>query len=168
MNEPDKEILSKSARKRQAHKVEDLARQLVETPASAFDNLELDGQIEATLGRARGLSKGARKREIKHLAALLRNNEVQLEYLLKFQAGVGQEQLEENRHFHRLEDWREALCDAERREAVLQELRRELPTLDIAALEKLVNGYQTSGDKRRYRQIFTLMRRAAEVEGSQQ
>jgi len=163
MDEIEAQISSKSARKRQAQAVEELARDLVEMKAAESAGLGLSSEVMQVVERARGLSKGARKREIKHLAGLLRSDEAQLEEVRCFKEGVSEQQLEEKRHFHTLERWRDGLCDPEQRDGVRAEIIEHLPGLDIVELDKLVRGYQGPGDKKRYRQIFSFLRKASET-----
>ncbi len=162
------QIPSKSARKRQAQQIEELAHDLVEMSAVNIGRLQLDPQMLTIVERARDLRKGARKREIKHLAGLLRQDHEQLDAIRRFHHGVSQQQLDENRHFHALENWREGLCDPERRAAVRSEIVQALPALDIGALDKLLHRYQGPEDKKRYRQIFTLLRKAAEIQDEEE
>ncbi|MDY0212403.1 MAG: ribosome biogenesis factor YjgA [Desulfuromonadaceae bacterium] len=168
MDEQDTQTPSKSARKRQAQEIEELARNLVEMTAANIERLKLEPQLLTIVERARDLRKGARKREIKHLAGLLRNDSAQLEAIRCFHHGVSQQQLDENLHFHALENWREGLCDPERRAQVQSEIAQALPTLDMGALDKLLHGYQGAEDKKRYRQIFVLLRKATETQNSEE
>lgn len=163
MDELEVQIPSKSARKREAQEVEDLARELVDMRPAEIAALKLGPEFMAVIERARALSKGARKREIKHLAGMLRSDEAQLEQVRRFQQGVSEQQLEEKRRHHILERWRDGLCNPEQRSVIRAEIIAALPGLDIAALDKLVRGYQGPGDKKRYRQIFTLLRKASEA-----
>jgi ribosome-associated protein len=159
MDELESEIPSKSARKRQAHEVEELARELVEMSAVDTAALDLGPRFMEVVARARGLRKGARKREIKHLAGMLRSNETQLEQVRSFKNGVSEYQLEEKRRHHTLERWRDGLCHPEERSAIRAEIITSLPGLDILALDKLVQSYRGPEDKKNYRQIFTLLRK---------
>ncbi|MFO7832136.1 MAG: ribosome biogenesis factor YjgA [Desulfuromonadaceae bacterium] len=163
MDEQQVQIPSRTERKRQAHEVEDLARNLVDMRTAEVASLELGPEFMAVVERARSLSKGARKREIKHLAGMLRSDEAQLEQVRRFHNGVSEQQLEGKRRHHTLERWRDGLCNPEQRNAVRTEIIAELPGLDIAALDKLVRGYRGPEDKKRYRQIFTLLRKASEA-----
>ncbi|MFN2257622.1 MAG: ribosome biogenesis factor YjgA [Desulfuromonadaceae bacterium] len=163
MYELETQIPSRSARKRQAHEVEDLARDLVDMKKAEVACLKLAPQFLAVVERARGLSKGARKREIKHLAGMLRSDEAQLEQVRSFQLGVSEQQLEEKRLHHTLERWRDGLCNPEQRSSIRAEIMAALPGLGSVALDKLVCEYQGPGDKKRYRQIFTLLRKASGI-----
>ncbi len=162
MEEQGAQVPSKTARKRQAQEIEELARNLVEMPAASVGRLKLEPQMLTIVERARGLRKGARKREIKHLAGLLRHDSAQLEAIRRFHHGVSEQQLDENRHFHALENWRAGLCTPERRAQVKNEIAEALPALDMGVLDKLLHGYQGPEDKKCYRQIFVLLRKAAE------
>jgi len=162
MDGQEVQIPSKSARKREAQEVEDLARDLVDMRPAEIASLKLGPEFMAVVERARALSKGARKREIKHLAGMLRSDEAQLEQVRRFRYGVSEHQLEEKRRHHTLERWRDGLCNPEQRSSVRGDIIAALPGLDVAALDKLVRGYQGPGDKKRYRQIFTLLRKASE------
>jgi ribosome-associated protein len=163
MDELEAQVPSKSARKREAHEVEELARDLVDMKKAEVASLELGPEFLTVVDRARGLRKGARKREIKHLAGMLRSDEVQLEQVRRFRHGVSAQQLEGKRRHHTLERWRDELCKPEQRSAIRAEIIAALPGLDTAALDKLVRGYQGPEDKKRYRQIFTLLRKASEA-----
>ncbi|MDY0290894.1 MAG: ribosome biogenesis factor YjgA [Desulfuromonadaceae bacterium] len=165
MDEQDAQIPSRSARKREASAVEDLARDLVDMSVADIAALELGSELMTVVERARGLSKGARKREIKYLAGLLRSNETQLEQARCFQRGVSAHQLEEKRLHHTLERWRDGLCNLEQRSAIRAEIIATLPKLEVAALDKLVHRYQGPGDKKTYRQIFTLLRKGFDATG---
>ncbi|MDD2557310.1 MAG: ribosome biogenesis factor YjgA [Desulfuromonadaceae bacterium] len=168
MDEQGLQVPSKTALKRQAQEIEELARDLVEMPAASVGRLKLEPQLLTIVERARDLRKGARKREIKHLAGLLRNDSEQLETIRRFHHGVSQQQLEDNSHFHALENWREGLCDPKRRVEVQSEIAQALPALDMGALDKLLHGYQGPEDKKCYRQIFTLLRKAAEIQDGEE
>lgn len=94
---------------------------------------------------------------------MLRSDETQLEQVRRYQDGVSEQQLEGKRRHHTLECWRDGLCNLEQRSAIRAEIIAALPALDIGALDKLLHGYQGPEDKKRYRQIFTLLRKASEA-----
>ena len=65
---------SKSQRKRDAQALLDLARQLAALPGVRFDALSLPDELAEALREARALRPGgARKRQLKFVAKLLRN-----------------------------------------------------------------------------------------------
>jgi len=155
---------SRSALKRAAKAIEELARQVVEMPEAEWKKLPASPVVRAEIALARGTKGhgGARKRQIKHLAALLRQREEEAEELQTFLSGLDQLHLGEKRDFHELEELRDRLCDPERCAAALEELEGALPGLDRGALGRLARSVHANGDRRAYREIFRRLREAKE------
>jgi ribosome-associated protein len=154
---------SRSALKRQAHQVEELVRGLLDLGVSQIERLQWDQSLRAELDLARKTRQhGARKRQIKHLSALLRRDSEALESareVLDASNGAHRAQVQD---FHQLEDLRERLCQAQTRADALQEALQRYPACDEALLERLARSYGETGDRRSYREIFRHLRTAAE------
>lgn len=154
---------SRTALKRQARQVEDVARGLLDLGASQLDRLEWEDALRSALDLARATKQhGARKRQVKHLAAMLRQAPEALESarsLLEARNGAHHSQV---RDFHHLEELRERMCQAQSRAAALQEALQRYPACDRALLEQLAQRYAETGDRRPYREIFRHLRAAAE------
>lgn len=154
---------SRSAMKRAAKEVEDLARSLAELPASELARLPADPEIRREIDQARATrSHGARDRQIRHLAAFLRRREEQTGALRDFLQGVDEVHLAEKRNFHRLEALRDRLCDPHRFEGALVEIREAFPGADTAAFGRLARSARESKDRKAYREIFRLLRQESE------
>lgn len=154
-------IPSRSARKRSAQGVEELARQLVALSEAQLRQLPVSPQIMEELQQVRAVrSLQARDRQVRHLAACLRREEEVLPPLEAFLAGHDQRQLEDRQQFHQLEQWRDALCQPQSSSQALAEITRELPAADAKNLSRLARTAQ-NGDRRAFREIFRLLRQAA-------
>ncbi|MBE0598176.1 MAG: DUF615 domain-containing protein [Desulfuromonadales bacterium] len=152
---------SRSARKREAQAVEVLARQLAELPETQLSTLPLSPEIRLELQQLRGIrALPARDRQIRHLAAMLRQEEELLPQLNDFLAGNAEVQLAQRQQFHQLEQWRDGLCDAQQCAATLVQINQQLPAADASSLQRLARAAQT-GDRRAYREIFRVLRQAA-------
>ncbi|MDY0189886.1 MAG: ribosome biogenesis factor YjgA [Desulfuromonas sp.] len=155
---------SRSARKRDAKGVELLAQKLVELPDADFVRLPATADIITELTKARATKgHGARKRQLKFVAGLLRRDLEGTEELRAFVAGEHQQQLDDNRLVHRLENLRERLCDPHTRSAALHEARDSFAGLDVIELQRLVASYKGPADKKNYRQIFRCLRAGSDA-----
>lgn len=154
---------SRGAAKRRAQQIEELAWQALELAESEVRRLGWDETLLAELRLARqARAHGARRRQTKHLAALLRREEeaaAALEQLLVARQGRRQAQVED---FHQLERLRDRLCAAETLDEALREALRLFPACDAEGLAALALNFQQSGDRRPYREIFRVLRAAAE------
>jgi len=162
-HEPRSEGRGRSAAKRAAKAVEEVARQLVELPEAQFAKLPLEADLRRELELARG-AKGhsAAKRQLKHLAGLLRRYEDERRELETWLAGYHADHYQEVRAFHDLEKLRERLCTPGFSEQALAEVRDRYPQLDLRKLEGLVRGVQATQDKKAYREIFRRLKQAEE------
>lgn len=153
---------NKSALKREAKQVEETANQATEQAEDLLARLELSGRVRDELELAsRTQGHGSRKRQIKHLAGLLRKSPEDLEQIQAFLDGVSDRHLAEQEQFHQVEQWRDRLCDPAQMEAALQELRSLCPQLDLAQLAKLAR-MAGNGDKGAARKVFRALRTVAD------
>nr|WP_320048640.1 ribosome biogenesis factor YjgA [uncultured Desulfuromonas sp.] len=156
---------SRSAKKRAAKEVEELAQELADLPETDLTSLPLSAELASSLAELRQTrGHSSRKRQLKYFSGLLRRDPDQCEELRAFLAGEHQRQLDQNRRTHQLEQLRERLCDGPQRHEAMQEAHALLPQLDMAELTKWLNGYRGPQDKRAYRQIFRLLRSASDAQ----
>ena len=157
---------SRSARKRAAQATEDLARGILDLSAGALTELPLDRKVRSEIELARRVrSHGARKRQIKHLASLLRSHDEDRRLL---QQAFEQETTVRRRgvcDFHRLEVLRENICDPQTRDAALEDAATELPGLDRREAARLAAAWREQGDRGAYRALFRCLRDAQERRG---
>jgi len=152
---------SRTARKKEALAVTELAHQVAGLPEATFRRLPLATEVRNDFIIARGLkASGARDRLLRHLSALLRDDEELLAAVRDTLGGFDRRQQEESRLFHRLEGLRNRLLEPETASAALDEVRRDFPSLDLSALQRALTA-QRNGDKGAYRTIFRLLRDAA-------
>lgn len=152
---------SRSAQKRSAQAIEDLARTLVELPEGAWRHAPLAEDLARELAQARATREhGARRRQLKHLAGMLRKRPEETGAIQDFLAGVHQDQLAAASAFHELEALRERLCGPDFA-AALRDLERDFPELDHSAVGRLAAAVRESDDRRAYRELFRRLRQAA-------
>jgi ribosome-associated protein len=157
----DYERPSRSALKRAAEAVTDLAHRLADLPDAAFRRLPLTDELRAEFVLVRGMKdSGARARQLRHLGSALREDAELLEQLQSVLAGHSQAQRNDARALHRIEELRTRLLDPELSSAVLLELAETAPNLDRAALQRAINAYRGSNDKKAFRTIFRLLQSA--------
>ena len=153
----------RSAKKREAKAIEELAQRLTEITASELAKLPKSPELSKEIDVARS-TKGnsSRKRQIKHLAGMLRSHEEQrlaIEAALDGQSVI---QRQESLAFHHLEELRDRLCDLEAFEAALVEVRTTYPHIDDNKLARLARSVHENSDKKAAREIFRRLRKADE------
>ena len=161
--EPVQEGRGRSAKKRAAKAVEQLAQRLADLPEPELSRLpqgpELTRQIE--LARTtRGHS--SRKRQIKHLAGFLRSHDGQREAIETALEGQATGQRRETLAFHHLEELRDRLCSKNTFDEALAEIRSSYPLIDHRKITRLASSAQEYADKKAAREIFRLLRKAQE------
>lgn len=153
---------SRTARKEAAHAVTDVAHQIAELPEATFRRLPLNAEARAAFVVARGLkASSARARQLRHLGALLREDEEMLLGIRQTLEGSNQRQLDDAKLFHQLEELRDRLLVAESSGAALDEARLAFPALDPTALKSALAQHRKDGDKKAFRTVFRLLRDAA-------
>lgn len=169
--------LSRSEQKRRIREIEQLVRELVELPAQVLNKLPCDRELVVLFKETRSLKGGARKRQIKYLTKILKNEPVTNLYaFLSERKGVA---LQRKNQFHELEYMRDNLLDeaiarrkvfrARQQElpevwesTVLEEIGAQLPTVDLIALSRLAAIFARTRQARHSREIFRLLRAARE------
>lgn len=162
--EQDDLPLSRTKKKQLAKEVEQLAARLADIPDSQLRQLQLTDAVaeEVELVRAtRG--RGSHKRQVKHLAGVLRKREDELERLLEQLQGLDQVARSEKRDFHLLEQLRDRLCDQAGFESAFAEMVELYPEIDRKAIARLSRSVHQYGDKRAFREVFKRLRDAQEA-----
>lgn len=155
---------SRSAKKRDSQAIEALAVRMVESSGAACKRLPLSEELRKGLDQARSITnRKARKRELKHLAGLLRRDEDAAIAIQTALDTVGRSDKTERDRFHRIEELRDAMCDPELFSEALKTAEEEAPGLDRHALTRLAVRVHQSGDKRASREIFRRLRELMEA-----
>jgi len=150
---------SRSAKKRAAQEVERLAHELTDLADAEWRRLPAPEDLRDEIRQARETrGHSSRKRQIKHLAGVLRRHEEEATELRAFLDGVHVGQLAEKKTFHALESLRDRLCDPERFDEALRELPIACPGVDAAEISRLARAAQTGGDRRAFRELFRRLR----------
>lgn len=153
---------SRTARKEAVHAITELAHQIAELPEATFRRLQLNDETREAFVVARGLkASSARARQLRHLGALLREDEEMLAGIRQTLEGNDQRQLADNKLFHDLEQLRDRLLLAESSTAALDEARTAFPALDLTALKSALAQHRKDNDKKAFRTVFRLLRDAA-------
>lgn len=155
---------SRSALKRDAKAVELLAQRLAELSDAELGRLPKNPELTKEIELARNTrGHGSRKRQIKHLAGLLRGNDEQREAIETALDGQAVSQRQETLTFHHLEELRDRLCATATFKAALAEVRAAYPLLDAGKLTRLAGSVHDHNDKRAAREIFRHLRKAEEA-----
>lgn len=152
---------SRSAKRRAANAVVRLAERLAALRQDQLERLHLPEEVGDSLEMLRRITSfGARKRQLKRIALVLRESELDVQ-----EVGAGIDELEmgtaaERAQHRKLEAWRDALLgdDAAERAAVVA----SLPSHDAAEIERLVKQAKAerdnSGPPKAARKLFRYLR----------
>jgi ribosome-associated protein len=153
---------SRSARRREALDVLDLARQLVELPPSRVAKLDLPDEVSEEIANVRKITSHiARKRQLSYLAKLMRRHEEEAfadaRATLANDREIGARQAAATHH---LEDLRERLLNDG--DAALSELVAAHPDLDRQHLRALIRQARVEREANKpphaYRELFRILR----------
>jgi len=163
-NDEEIEGRGRSAKKREAKSVELLAQKLADIPEAELARLPGDPILAKEIELTRKtVGHSSRKRQIKHLAGLLRRDD---EIRLAIESALDQQSVshrQETLAFHELEELRDRLCHKVSFAEALQEVRASYPQIDDSKLARLAGSVHEHGDKRAAREIFRRLRAAAEA-----
>jgi ribosome-associated protein len=171
------ERLSKSELKRQHKQVEAAAKEITVLNDAELTRLQLDSETIEAVRICRTLKGGALKRQVKYVAKLLKQGEV--DALLSALALMKGSRLAENKAHHQAERLRDAIINEalDFRDVCLQEgatMEMDWPSetlehlvkefVDIDELELRRSAYQYARTRNRVhsREIFRILRAAAE------
>jgi ribosome-associated protein len=167
--------LSRSEQKRRIKEIEQLVKELVGLPKTALANLPCDPDLLSYFQEAQTMKGGARKRQLKYLTKLLKDEPLQELYgFLLERKGSN---LAEKSKFHELEYLRDRLLDeAINKRKVLRSSQMELPEtwsgeaiaeitvrlpgIDAIALSRLSSIFARTRQIRHSREIFRLLKGA--------
>ena len=157
--EQDDLPLSRTKKKQQAKEIEQLASQLADMPENQFRQLQLADGLAEEVALARATKgRGSHKRQIKHLAGVLRKQEDELLRLQEQLSDLDQVARSEKRAFHDLEKLRDRLCDKNRFDDAFVEMLELYPQIDRKVIARLSRSVHQYDDKRAFREIFKRLR----------
>ena len=124
-----------------------------------YSQLDLPTPIarEAELARVTK-GHGSLRRQLKHLAGMIRKSEGALESLMKQLSNLDQVTRGDKKQFHKLEKLRDRLCDADSFAVAFDEMLALIPDIDRKAISRLARSVQQHDDRRAYREIFRRLR----------
>ncbi len=151
--------LSRTKKKQQAKQIEQTAEQLIELTDKQYSQIDLPVAIarEAELARTTK-GRSSQRRQLKHLAGILRKSEDALEDLLRQLMNLDQVARGEKKQFHQLEKLRDRLCDENNFTEAFDEMIELAPEIDRKAISRLSRSVQQHDDRRAYREIFRRLR----------
>ena len=151
--------LSRTKKKQQAKEIEQLAAQLASMTEKSFKQLTMseDVRCEAALARSTE-GRGSHKRQIKHLAGLLRKQDGELQRLQEQMLDLDQVARSGKKEFHQLEKLRDRLCDVSSFDDAFQEMLNLYPQIDRKVISRLARSVHQHADKRASREIFKRLR----------
>jgi len=151
--------LSRTKKKQRAKQIEETAAHLVGLTDKQYSQIDLPVAIarEAELARATK-GRSSQRRQLKHLAGMLRKSEGALEDLLRQLMDLDQVARGEKKQFHQLEKLRDHLCDENSFTQAFDEMVELAPEIDRKAISRLARSVQQHDDRRAYREIFRRLR----------
>jgi ribosome-associated protein len=171
--------LSRSEQKRRIKQVEELVQELAALPASLLGELSVDEEVRQLLLEVANLKAGARKRQVKYITKLLRDeSNEELYAFLQKRKGTA---LQKKKQFHEVEYLRDILIEeaitarraakAEHMELtedwssqVVRDIAADLPSVDQHELHRLAFLFAMTRSKQHSREIFRLLQAAQERE----
>ena len=163
---------SKTARKREAERLQKLGRRLGEMRIEHLETLDLPASLHAALlDYQRFPSRGAKRRQLQFIGKVMRDEDTTaIEDQL---ATLDGESAQARYQFSQLEQWRDRLLSDPR---ALTEFIAEYPSVDRQQLRQLVkkttsafsNQQQDQQQKTLTRQLFRFLRDAANQESDQE
>jgi len=159
--ENDSLEVSKSQRKREAHELLDLAKDLITMPESRLKGLPLDSELREEVEFARSIrAHGARKRQLMTVGKMLRKRDNG--QLLEAVNNFDQKTRQMNARFHHIETWRDRLIEGGDQE--LSELLEQCPDINVQTLRQLIRNAQKETKLGKpptaARKLFKLLREA--------
>ena len=156
---PDALSLSRTKKKQLAKQVEQTAEQLVGLTDNQFSQLDLPSGIARETKLARSTKgRSSQRRQLKHLAGLLRKSEDALASLLVQLQDLDQVARERKKQFHQLEQLRDRLCDEDSFTDAFNELLEVAPDIERNSISRLARSVHQHDDRRAYREIFRRLR----------
>ncbi len=170
------ETISRSEQKRRYKQIEDVAQELTELTDNDLKKFPGDQVICTEIKAIRALSGGARKRQVKHLAKILRQGP-SMDAIYDFLSKRKGSQLKEKTRLHEAEHLRdalinEAMADFQHSRSLQREWEpswrsdifgpatAKYQGLDEEALRKTIYQYVRSHNRLYYRELFRMIKSA--------
>ncbi|MFH2122704.1 MAG: DUF615 domain-containing protein [Pseudomonadota bacterium] len=170
------EIISRSEQKRRFKRIEDVAQELAELTDKDLKVFPGDSEVKDEIKTIRGLSGGARKRQVKHLAKLLRQGP-SMDAVYDFLSKRKGSQLKVKTQMHEAEHLRDAMIneamadyqycrslqiewEPDWKSEIFAPAVAKYPELDEDDLRKTIYQYVKSHNKLYYRELFRMVKSA--------
>lgn len=170
------ETISRSEQKRRFKRIEDVAQELAELTDKDLKKFPGESEVCAEIKTIRGLSGGARKRQVKHLAKILRQGQSMdaiYDFLTKRKGSL----LKDKTQLHEAEHLRDAMINEAMEDyqhcrslqiewepdyasEIFGPAAAKYQGLDEEALRKTVYQYVKSHNKLYYRELFRMVKAA--------
>ena len=171
------EKVSRSEQKRRFKLIEAAAKELSVLGDSELTKLPGSDRLKHEIVAVRKTKGGARKRQIKYVAKILQEEPV--DEILSFLQQIRGSKLEENRFHRTAEKMRDAIIDDALQEyehclrgsrqmeidwhsEVIRQTINTLPVLDEHEVRRSAHQYARNRNKTHYRELFRLLKAAAE------
>jgi len=173
------ETISKSERKRRCQRQEELALALTALTGGELSNLPADAETLQAIRDSHGLRSGAKKRQLKYLAKLLRERDVtDIHAFLEQRKGSRLRANERERQAECLRDtfintaiaaleesrYRQIPWDGQWHSQALAEFLTSHPHLDAREICQMAASYAQSRNRLYYRELFRIIKAAMELE----
>ena len=171
------EKISRSEQKRQHKQVEDAAKEISELGVQEIKRLPGSDELKDEILALRKTKGGARKRQIKYIAKVLKSEPH--EEILQFLKQEKGSKIEENRFQHDVEKLRDSIINdalesydecRQYREpweidydsSAIEAVVNEFPAIDEQELRRSAHQYARNRNKVHYRELFRLIKAAAD------
>lgn len=175
------DIISRSEVKRRLKRVEDTAAELAELTNNDLKTFPGNDEMKKEILVIRDLKGGARKRQIKHLAKLMRQEEGPLDAIYDFLEQRKGSQQKSSQLLHEAEHLRDAIIneaiadydncrqqhldwEPDWQSTVIDAALRQYPSFDQEAARKAAFQYVRSRNRTHYRELFRITKAAMEQE----
>ncbi len=167
--------ISRSEQKRRIKLLEKLVVELSKLPAGVIKNVPCHDEIKEQLLDVGNVKDGAKKRLLKYITKMLRDEPV--DDLYDFLSKRKGKALQENKRNHEVEFFRDSLLNeaieqhrifkAQSLELpekwasdVMLDIKDKLPEIDVIALQRLSSHYARTRNRRHSREVFRLIKAA--------
>ncbi len=174
-----KETVSKSEKKRIFKRVEAAAIEMADLSNRDLGKLPDNDEIKSEVMACRGLKGGARKRQIKYLAKIMRQFDV--DEIFEFLDKIKGTSLQENKIFHEAERLRDILIndalesyqnclrdgivwEPHWQSDVLDSMVTSYPEGEVNEMRKSIYQYVKSRNRLHYRELFRIIKATIEFE----
>jgi ribosome-associated protein len=161
--ELEEEGRGRSKRKRLVRTFDVMALELLELSDERCKKMPITDVFKEALHQARTTkSKSARRRQIRHLAGLLRDRDDETEAIRAYLAGGAYVAVTGDESYRDLEALRERLCSEESFTEAMHDAVEQLPHLDVPLVTRLAKSIHLAENDKARRLLFRELRRAAD------